>query len=184
MSFGRTICQPGACGETSSMATSLTTIVRVALAADDLLQPARGIGRLAQPSVEQFYKGRAHHADRPDRAGRHQRHRRPAGGAASRSIHPRPSEHRRAEYPRRRRARRRRTSSTTPPSATAASSRSWSAERRRPRSRAIRTRMFDPLKFTWLGSLSSYANDAYLAAHQCIAPGPRASPICAREACR
>ncbi len=30
------------------------------------------------------------------------------------------------------------------------------------RSRAHRTSSFDPHKFTWLGSLSSYANDAYL----------------------
>src|ERR1700674_5925484 len=42
------------------------------------------------------------------------------------------------------------------PSATARSSPSSNAPCR------IRNANFDPVKFTWLGSLSSYANDAYL----------------------
>ena len=54
------------------------------------------------------------------------------------------------------------TGSTTTPRRTARWSPRWSAPCRNCRSRATATRSFDPVKFTWLGSLSSYADDAYL----------------------
>ena len=64
--------------------------------------------------------------------------------------------------PGRRRARHRQPALSSTPRRTAPCSPSSSARCRSSRSRAIRNAQFDPMKFIWLGSLSSYADDAYL----------------------
>ena len=96
------------------------------------------------------------------RAGRHQRHLGAPRGAPSRPLHSGQSEHHRAEQAGRRRPRHRQPPLFQRPRRTARCSPSSSAPCRSSPSRAIRNAQFDPTKFTWLGSLSSYADDAYL----------------------
>src|SRR5579862_5454697 len=106
-------------------------------------------------------QGPANQHDRRHRAGRHQRHHGAVRGATSRPVYSGQSDHRRAEPARRR--------------GIASANRLYNVFERDGSvivklERAVPMLAiqgdpavnFDPLKITWLGSLSSYARDAYL----------------------
>ena len=102
------------------------------------------------------------HAHRSDLARRHQRSRRPSRRAPSRPVHSRQSDHRRRRTCRAAPASSPPIVSTTRPKRMVSRSPSSSAARRRSQIEGDPNAKFDPLKLTWLGSLSSYANDAYI----------------------
>src|SRR5262249_2310214 len=118
-------------------------------------------------------QGPHHHDAGGHVAGGHQRHFGAAGGSASLPLHRGQPDHHRPEQPRRRRPRLRQTppgrGGVLPPIRLYLNSDKDGSvlaklERAVPQL-AIQghaNAQFDPAKFTWLGSLSSYADDAYL----------------------
>ena len=95
-------------------------------------------------------------------AGRHQRHFGAVCRTPSRPLHPRQPDFHGAEHAGRRRPLLRQPPLQRRPSMTALSSPSSSARVPQLAIQGDPNVNFDPRKFTWLGSLSSYADDAYL----------------------